>query len=181
MDKIPLSPSNPINGTFAAVLDQMNLDIGETAFSPTARPSLTDKYLGLCMHNIIDDVCLHHQKISEIKKEIEKNPSEALKFELEHIPHRSVPLELKPDDPYYRTFRKVKLENEQGRKAGLFGWCFVCRRPADLYCKDTRIPVCSLNCKLRHSDDLGIFIHKSFTYLCRKFEQASKSAGGRPF
>ena len=31
--------------------------------------------------------------------------------------------------------------------AGKFGWCIMCRGQANLYCKDTRHPVCSFECK----------------------------------
>lgn len=30
----------------------------------------------------------------------------------------------------------------------------MCRGPADLYCKDTRVPICSVECKLKHLDEL---------------------------
>ena len=35
------------------------------------------------------------------------------------------------------------LLNERGLPNGKTGWCFVCRRAANQYCKDTRIPICS--------------------------------------
>jgi hypothetical protein len=37
--------------------------------------------------------------------------------------------------------------NEQGIPCGKFGWCISCRQPANLYCKHTRHPVCSFECK----------------------------------
>ncbi len=40
--------------------------------------------------------------------------------------------------------------NEIGRKAGKFGWCVDCRNSANVYCKDTRHPVCSFECKQKH-------------------------------
>ena len=30
----------------------------------------------------------------------------------------------------------------------MFGWCAVCRKTAELYCKETRIPICSVKCKM---------------------------------
>lgn len=41
----------------------------------------------------------------------------------------------------------VQLLNEQGIPSGKFGWCVACRAPANLYCKHTRHPVCSFECK----------------------------------
>jgi hypothetical protein len=46
--------------------------------------------------------------------------------------------------------RQVQLANEQGLPNGKFGWCISCRAAANLYCKHTRHPVCSFECKQRH-------------------------------
>lgn len=46
--------------------------------------------------------------------------------------------------------RQVSLVNEQGLPNGKFGWCISCRAAANLYCKHTRHPVCSFECKQRH-------------------------------
>ena len=32
--------------------------------------------------------------------------------------------------------------------------CFHCRNPAELYCKDTRVPICSVECKMKHLDEI---------------------------
>jgi brefeldin A-inhibited guanine nucleotide-exchange protein len=45
---------------------------------------------------------------------------------------------------------QVDIKNEHGITAGKFGWCIVCRGQANLYCKDTRHPVCSYECKQKH-------------------------------
>lgn len=37
--------------------------------------------------------------------------------------------------------------NEKGDDKGKFGWCFICRNKADFYCKDLRLPICSILCK----------------------------------
>ena len=42
------------------------------------------------------------------------------------------------------------LVNELGILSGKFGWCVACRATANLYCKHTRHPVCSFECKQRH-------------------------------
>jgi len=42
------------------------------------------------------------------------------------------------------------LVNELGVPSGKFGWCVACRATANLYCKHTRHPVCSFECKQRH-------------------------------
>jgi len=47
------------------------------------------------------------------------------------------------------TFEEIPtdLVNEQGVPCGKFGWCVACRGTANLYCKHTRYPVCSFECK----------------------------------
>lgn len=45
---------------------------------------------------------------------------------------------------------QVDIKNEHAIPAGKFGWCIVCRNQANLYCKDTRHPVCSFECKQKH-------------------------------
>jgi len=44
----------------------------------------------------------------------------------------------------------VEIPNELGIASGKFGWCIVCRNKANLYCRDTRHPVCSFECKQKH-------------------------------
>lgn len=44
----------------------------------------------------------------------------------------------------------ASLVNEVGALCGKFGWCVACRATANLYCKHTRHPVCSYECKQRH-------------------------------
>ena len=52
----------------------------------------------------------------------------------------------KPAPLYARAFNLTVL-NERREAAGKFGWCYMCRKKADFYCKDNRKPVCSRNCK----------------------------------
>jgi hypothetical protein len=49
----------------------------------------------------------------------------------------------------YKTAIKVVLKNENCYSSGIYGWCFSCRKTADFYCKDTRVPICGLECKAR--------------------------------
>mmetsp|Transcript_7302 Transcript_7302/g.12325 ORF Transcript_7302/g.12325 Transcript_7302/m.12325 type:complete len:227 (+) Transcript_7302:1101-1781(+) len=46
--------------------------------------------------------------------------------------------------------QQLSLVNERGQPSGKFGWCIACRSTANLYCKHTRHPVCSFECKQRH-------------------------------
>lgn len=156
IEKAPLSPENPVNTTFAGVLEQMNIDFAEQKLSPTLKNLPTEKYLLHYIQNLVDDACIYEKKVDEMKKEHERDTPEQINEKIKQIPIRSVPMSFDPNDAQYRWIKRVEIENEKGRKAGLFGWCFMCRESADYYCKDTRIPVCSISCKLRHQDELGI-------------------------
>jgi brefeldin A-inhibited guanine nucleotide-exchange protein len=69
-----------------------------------------------------------------------------LQEEIMKIPLNPIPYS-KSDCP------DVKIQNELGIEAGRYGWCMVCRNSANLYCKDTRHPVCSQDCKKKHLTD----------------------------
>jgi hypothetical protein len=58
-------------------------------------------------------------------------------------------MKIMKDDKYKKSIN-VYLENEKGIPAGKFGWCIVCRDKADVYCRETRHPVCSHECKKDH-------------------------------
>ena len=53
-------------------------------------------------------------------------------------------------EPKKKSLPALDIQNEKGIAAGKFGWCMVCRNKADLYCKDTKHPVCSYECKKKH-------------------------------
>jgi len=57
-------------------------------------------------------------------------------------------VEKKIDKP--KNFICDDLLNEEGVQAGKFGWCVNCRQAANLFCKHTRYPVCSFDCKTEH-------------------------------
>lgn len=68
--------------------------------------------------------------------------------------YRMIPQENFKEFKVYR----VSTENENSEINGKFGWCVRCRKPADYYCKQTRVPVCSFECKNRHNLESRIFM-----------------------
>jgi hypothetical protein len=62
--------------------------------------------------------------------------------ELDLIPLKSVPYKVNKDTKEKKLI-SVDVENEKGVPAGKFGWCITCRGRSDLYCRETRHPVCS--------------------------------------
>jgi hypothetical protein len=73
-----------------------------------------------------------------------------MKAELENLQLRSVPLKVKKEEVKSKKQPPIEILNEQKIVCGKFGWCIVCRNSANLYCKDTRHPVCSFECKQKH-------------------------------
>lgn len=122
-------------------------------------------YMNNVLINTIDNVCMYEEKIKTIenrfqelldKKEIdEKKRDEDKKKEIDLIPLRSVPLICDTDDLKYKKIVSVNIENENSVISGKFGWCFVCRKTANVYCKETRVPVCNAECKKKHLEELG--------------------------
>ena len=119
-----------------------------------------ERYIYRCVKGLVDDVCLHYAKLSAVKHEYNGasgDEKRGLAVYAKNIPLRSVPLTLDADVPAYRLLTKVELENEIGEMAGYFGWCIMCRGSANLYCKETRVPICSVDCKTQHQRELRNF------------------------
>ena len=45
---------------------------------------------------------------------------------------------------------EVEVKNEMDLPPGRYGWCVVCRRPADTFCPETKAPIYSPECQKRH-------------------------------
>lgn len=126
--------------------------------------SPVDQYVFGVVQNIVDCVCLHDARVKVVIerhehgedsgheedqqddtiKQVDSNIRKiSLQEEIMKIPLNPIPY-CKSDCP------DVKIPNELGIEAGRFGWCIVCRNTANLYCKDTRHPVCSQECKQKH-------------------------------
>lgn len=104
-------------------------------------------------------MCIYDEKVKELQREFENKTEKEreeinLAEEIKKISFKAVPVRSDANNPKYRLIKPVKIENELGESAGTVGWCFVCRGPANLYCKETRVPLCSAECKYRHLDEL---------------------------
>ena len=49
--------------------------------------------------------------------------------------------------PIFRSIRTPEIYNEYNYPSGFFGWCYICRKTANHYCIDHRMPICSFICK----------------------------------
>jgi len=132
----------------------------ETTKHASQKDTLYQSYVSRYVTNVVDDVCMFYAKVDQVNKKYEgkeEAEKENLQQELNDIPLKSIPLTSDVEDPRYKILRKVKIENEVGTPAGVFGWCFICRSSASLFCKDTKVPVCSLDCKFKHLEEAGKF------------------------
>ena len=96
---------------------------------------------------MVDNVCLHEARIDELKVDKETSFDEETARRM--IPLNPIPI-ANEGEPKKKSLKPVDIQNEMGISAGKFGWCMVCRNKADLYCKDTKHPVCSYECKKKH-------------------------------
>lgn len=122
--------------------------------------SAMDQYLYMLCQNMVDNVCIYHERVSTIKREIEIHSNsdskegkekvekniEDLNDKLQHLSLRIVPKNQRKSKTSHVT---VEVPNEKGIVWGKFGWCMVWRKEANLYCKDTLYPICSLDWKQR--------------------------------
>jgi len=140
-------------------------------------------YISRYVTNIVDDVCLYNAKVDQVSKkyegkELNEKERETMQQELDEIPFKAIPLNSDSDDIRYRILKKVKIENELEIIAGIFGWCIVCRNSANLFCKDTKVPVCSLECKFKHLEQAGSFFWENIINTSIDFlNNANKNDG----
>ncbi|CAD8099384.1 unnamed protein product [Paramecium sonneborni] len=92
------------------------------------------EYIAITLRHMVDDVILYNERIKRGQN---------------NIPIASVPQAWEAEDIKYKNYIEVKVI-DNGITSGKFGWCILCRQPAPYFCKDTRVPVCSVPCKKKH-------------------------------
>ena len=119
--------------------------------------SMLELYCMSSIEHLVDDVCIQDAKVKFAK---ENNRDVGM------IPLRTVPLVQDINKQIYKKVNsiKVSLLNERDIENGTFGWCFVCRKKAELYCRDSRIPLCSAECKDKHQMELSKLYIYIFLY-----------------
>ena len=123
--------------------------------------SANDQYLYMVCQNMVDNVWIYHTKKEVLEEQLEISQSveikedgneknqeyiEEIKYKLENLQLRVIP---KDQRRRKKVNISIDLPNEKGIDWGKFGWWMVCRKEANLYCKDTLYPICSLDCKQR--------------------------------
>ena len=110
------------------------------------------------MMNLIDQAEIYIEKEKVVADEIKtlkpRDPEGSL--HTNEISIFTVPLTVAQQSPLYTRLFKLNLKNEKREICGKFGWCYMCRKTADFYCKDNRRPICSKDCKSNLINFLGI-------------------------
>ena len=110
--------------------------------------SIIDIFISRYTKILIDQICLN----SEMKKN----------YDFYLIPKNE-------DDfkkPEFRFLNSFKTFNEKNIENGFFGWCYVCRKSANYYDRNLKLPICSYFCKEKlenEEEKLKIFF-KKFSY-----------------
>ena len=129
-----------------------------------------DQYVCSLTTVLVDNVCLHDARVraivaqrdagereaelgydqkSEQDKHSESGYSKGAVSQIS-LEEKIANVKLNPIPAGKKEYPDVNLTNELGIQAGRFGWCIVCRNTANLYCKDTKHPVCSKECQKKH-------------------------------
>ena len=132
-----------------------------------------DQYIYTVVQNMVDNVCLHQARVDALQREAKQShPSgdqannsgetqepqptdeeDAKDDEAEAQKNRDriANLQLNPvNQPVDDYVPAVDIQNEMGLPAGRYGWCVVCRNPADMVCPETNHPYYSAECQKKH-------------------------------
>lgn len=66
----------------------------------------------------------------------------------EDPPMFAAPKDIDSLNENYSNLTPSVAKNEAEEQAGLFGWCVMSRKPANFYCKESRMPVASMDDKI---------------------------------
>jgi len=154
-------PSNS-RGICSDISSQLNapnslIGLKTYSFLPMYRNPVNE-LLSKIAKKLVDDVCLF-----AAKKECVNTKEDLEYLNIIQIPRKNDDINLSNEDNgtsvrkfYANIYRKLSnplIENERGYVSGNFGWCYICRQRADLYCKETRLPICSLECKKKLQEE----------------------------
>jgi hypothetical protein len=118
-------------------------------FSKEACDKVCEDYLEKQMTFLVDQAEIYWKRVETL--EAGRNLRKSVSAENEprnQLPYSVIPPTTENRLELYSKVVKLDLTGERGQAAGTFGWCFLCRKPADFYCKDSRLPLCGHDCKL---------------------------------
>jgi len=123
--------------------------------------------------NMVDSVCLHSARVSQLTRQLEESQHQASVNDSQATGSEAGQEEVVDDDTPQNTGKDIKdrtskialnpvdqatdvevpsveIKNELGIVAGRYGWCISCRNSADMFCGETKHPVCSVECQKKH-------------------------------
>ncbi|CAK70017.1 unnamed protein product (macronuclear) [Paramecium tetraurelia] len=109
-----------------------------------------EQYMKSLMTSMVDEVQIYYERCQIYEKQLEdSNKSKVIDITLHEPSLRNVTMD--------NNQIQINIINELNIKNGKFGWCTVCRRQASQYCKDTKVPICSKECKFIHLNQMFNF------------------------
>ncbi|CAD8150221.1 unnamed protein product [Paramecium octaurelia] len=120
---------------------------GQLVFGKSKVLVNAEQYMKSLMTSIVDEVQIYCERSQIYEQQLEDlNKSKVIDTTLDEPSLRNVTID--------NNQIQVNIVNELKIKNGKFGWCTVCRRQASQYCKDTKVPVCSKECKNIHLNQM---------------------------
>jgi hypothetical protein len=107
------------------------------------------------MRYLVDQTELYLERLNTLKINYKKSEKEFDEKVKGRLALSTVPAVSGSESGSNEAVIKVQLKNEKGELNGTFGWCIVCRQSADYFCKQTKLPICSLKCKNGNLELLG--------------------------
>ncbi len=137
----------------------MNSEMGlsNNYFKYLTQKSPLEDLISKIVRNSVDMVCIYDAKAENYKEDgknhkLKKGLSDTTLPSVKDIIPITTAISIEDN---FVTEKKGKtsttlpmlIYNEKGEPSGVFGWCFNCRKQAEYYCKETRLPLCSSDCK----------------------------------
>ncbi|KAL4432129.1 hypothetical protein ABPG74_014383 [Tetrahymena malaccensis] len=94
--------------------------------------------------NLVDNTVIYFEKKKQLGEDNQTNI----------IPLLCVPPINQETTEVYTQTIQVSVENENNQVSGKYGWCFICRKTANFYCRETRVAICCPECKQKHVKEI---------------------------
>ena len=142
-NKIPQLSSFDINQNFSS-----NKSLNLILTNINSNYSIIDIFVSRYTKILIDQLCIN----SEMK----------INYDFYLIPKNEEDFK----KPEYRFLKAFKMFNENNIENGFFGWCYVCRKTANYYDRNLKLPICSYSCKekLENEEEKLKIYFKKFSY-----------------
>ncbi|CAD8161380.1 unnamed protein product [Paramecium pentaurelia] len=144
---------------------QQQHNYGVLVFGKCKAQVNAEQYMKSLMTSIVDEVQIYCERRSIYERQQEDlNKIKVIDLNLHEPSLRNVTID--------NNQIQVNLVNEMNIKNGKFGWCIVCRRQASQYCKNTKVPICSKECKFIHLNQMLSFSQSNqYSIFSQQYEK----------